>query len=168
MAIQQSINQLLSTAQIGAGFYAHLPEVQEERKRKRKLKEIGQEKEQLGKEKEVMAGAISEELAPVVNEAYKRIEEDNAEEAMGLIKAISQSPLQTEYSKLEKREKTLSKREEYYDPKLRIERMTERSEKAKETTLKALKEYTAGNIELEKFKEMIGVKEPKSRKGGKK
>ena len=32
MAIQQSINQLLSTAQIGAGFYAHQPQIQEKRK----------------------------------------------------------------------------------------------------------------------------------------
>lgn len=40
MAIQQSINQLISTIGIASGLYAHLPEVQEDKARDKELKNI--------------------------------------------------------------------------------------------------------------------------------
>ena len=165
LEIQQSFNQMLSSAGIFAGLYAHQPNVQKRREAKQKLKEIGKEKEQVEKEKQVLAKPLSEELDPVVQEAFGRIQEGNGKEAIKLIETIQGSPLQTEYSRLEKREKTLAKQEEFYDPKLRIERMIERSEKAKSTTLQALKSYQEGELTLDQFKQKIGVKEPKKKKG---
>lgn len=47
MAIQQSINQLLYNAQIGAGFYAHQPGVQEKRKAEKATEGFKKVSEQL-------------------------------------------------------------------------------------------------------------------------
>lgn len=165
LEIQQSVNQMLSSTGILAGLYAHQPSVQKKKEAKQKLKEIGKEKKQVEKEKQALAEPLAKELDPVVGEAYKRVQEGAGEEALGLIKTIQHSPLQTEYSRLEKREKNLNKQEEHYDPKLRIERMIERSEKAKTTTLQALKSYQEGELTLDQFKQQIGVKEPKKKKG---
>lgn len=55
MSIQQSLNQMLMTAQIGAGFYAHSPEGQ----RKAQIKQL--EKEQSLLDKKVSEGISSTE-----------------------------------------------------------------------------------------------------------
>jgi hypothetical protein len=44
--------------------------------------------------------------------------------------------------------------------------MIQRSAKAKETTLKSLQSYVEGDIDLETFKQKVGVKESKNKKKG--
>jgi hypothetical protein len=160
LEIQQSVNQMLSSAGVLTGLYAHSPETQKKRETKQKLKEIGAEKKQLGQEKEEVEfqlNTMSDKFVDIVEEAD--LTEDEKEELYKI-----KTPLEKQYESLGKREATLTKQEEYYNPKLRIERMTERSEKAKETTLNALLSYVKGRTDLETFKQKIGIKE----KGGRK
>jgi hypothetical protein len=168
LEIQSSVNQMLSSAGILAGLYAHQPSVQKKREAKQKLKEIGAEKKQIEKERQALAEPLTGELGKFF-EVSKDLEEDLGEEDETVQKfkdLAIELPSSKQLVKLAEREKTLSKQEEHFNPKLRIQRMVERSNEAKTLTLQALKEYHEGDIDLEEFKQQIGVKEPKNKEGG--
>jgi predicted nuclease with TOPRIM domain len=105
LEIQQSFNQMLSSAGVFAGLYAHQPNVQKKREAKQKLKEIGQEKEQLGQEKEEVEfqlNKMADEFVDIVEGSA--LEEDKKEEIYKV-----KTSLQKQYDDLTKREGTLAK-----------------------------------------------------------
>ena len=70
MAIQQSINQLLSTAGIAAGLYAHQPNVQQERQRKANYKLADIEAE---REMNIITKAFEGNISELSEEAFQEL-----------------------------------------------------------------------------------------------
>ena len=157
LEIQSAFNQMLSSAGILGGIYAHMPEVAKERERKQKLQEISEEKKIVGEQKE----EVDYELNKMGEKFVETVENSNLTEEEKEEAYRVRTSLEKQSQDLGKKQETLSKQEEQYNPKLRIEKTIERSKKAKETTLKALQSYAEGQITLEEFQQKVGVKEKK-------
>lgn len=164
MAIQQSINQLLSTASWGAALVAHQPDVAEARKEKRELGKLQTEMAEAEKfeAEHPIRPATAKEKTKYLNklglteEAIQKAQNVDEEELDEIIDIYEkQTPGQSAQMYPAKSWNAMKARRRELDPAYR-EQMYQQ-EVGRQKTIEAMEGFLKGEIYLEEFKQKVGI-----------
>lgn len=164
MAIQQSINQLLQSTQFAAALYAHQPDVQQKRAEERELKNLTAEMEEAEKwaaehpirpatAKEKQKYLTQQGLSPEAIEKAGEVDPDELIEVIDIYEAKTPGKSATIHSR-ESWERMKARRRQL-DPEYREQQY--QREMGRQKTIAKMEEFLQGNIDLEQFKEEVGI-----------
>ena len=164
MAIQQSINQLLSTASWGAALVAHQPDVAEARKEKRELGKLQTEMAEAEKfeaEHPIRPATVEEKqkylskhgLSPEAVEKAGNVDPYELAEIIDIYEA--KTPGKSAQMYPAKSWNAMKARRRELDPAYR-EQMYQQ-EVGRQKTIEAMEGFLKGKIDLEEFKQKVGM-----------
>ena len=164
MAIQQSINQLLQSTQFAAALYAHQPDVQQQRAEKRELRNLTAEMEEAEKfaaehplrpatAKEKEKYLSQQGLTPEAVDKAGDVDPDELTEIIDIYEAKTPGKSATLHSPQSWAQMKARRRQ--LDPEYREQQYQQ--EIGRRKTVEKMEEFLQGKINLEQFKEEVGI-----------